>query len=257
MKKFYLILIGVVVIAVLGLLSKTYAPNLSKNEAQDIEEVKTLVANFGKELKFVSLLAPKADVEKAMDEHYAKYVTPELLAQWKQNPSLAPGRQVSSPWPDRIEIQSTEMETETSYKVNAKVIEITSNEADGGMSSSYTVMLKVQKIGSVWRVSSFQKSIYNGVPKNVTINGTLTCLPHKDMSGPITLECAFGLKEDDTASYYALDTSMLETDQAVFSETGTHVSVFGLLVPIEQISSNQWQKYNIKGIIRVASFTKQ
>jgi hypothetical protein len=37
----------------------------------------------------------------------------------------------------------------------------------------------------------------------IQINGTAVCLPHKDTSGPQTMECAYGLK-DDTGRYYAL-----------------------------------------------------
>lgn len=37
----------------------------------------------------------------------------------------------------------------------------------------------------------------------VTINGEAMCLPHKDTSGPQTMECAFGLK-DEKGQYYAL-----------------------------------------------------
>ena len=39
--------------------------------------------------------------------------------------------------------------------------------------------------------------------KEVTIKGTMTCLPHRDTSGPQTMECAFGLKGEDGV-YYAL-----------------------------------------------------
>lgn len=54
-----------------------------------------------------------------------------------------------------------------------------------------------------------------GLPKSpapkdrstVTLEGRLVCLPHKNTSGPQTLECAYGLQTDD-GTYYALrDTS--------------------------------------------------
>ena len=37
----------------------------------------------------------------------------------------------------------------------------------------------------------------------VSIKGTTLCLPHKDTSGPQTLECAYGLK-DEKGQYYAI-----------------------------------------------------
>jgi hypothetical protein len=36
-----------------------------------------------------------------------------------------------------------------------------------------------------------------------TISGMFVCLPHRNTDGPITLECAFGLR-DDNGDYYAL-----------------------------------------------------
>lgn len=38
---------------------------------------------------------------------------------------------------------------------------------------------------------------------SVSIKGTTLCLPHKDTSGPQTLECAYGLK-DKEGQYYAI-----------------------------------------------------
>ncbi len=38
---------------------------------------------------------------------------------------------------------------------------------------------------------------------DITAQGMITCLPHRDTSGPQTLECAYGL-EDIEGRYYAL-----------------------------------------------------
>lgn len=38
---------------------------------------------------------------------------------------------------------------------------------------------------------------------SISIKGTTLCLPHKDTSGPQTLECAYGLK-DEKGQYYAI-----------------------------------------------------
>lgn len=43
----------------------------------------------------------------------------------------------------------------------------------------------------------------------ITIQGRMVCLPHKNTDGPQTLECAFGLK-DDEGRYFALS----DTDSA-------------------------------------------
>jgi uncharacterized protein len=94
------------------------------------------------------------------------------------------------------------------------------------------------------------------VPYQATLTGEYICLPHRTTSGPQTLECALGIKVD-TSSYYALDLGqLLNSDQVTKLPTGTPMTVEGLLVPIDQISSDQWQKYNVKGIMRVEKVTK-
>src|SRR5512138_2049880 len=65
-------------------------------------EVKDLVENFGKRLQTVSLLAP--DAAQELQKQYSGFVAPTLLERWISDTSKAPGRMVSSPWPDRIEI---------------------------------------------------------------------------------------------------------------------------------------------------------
>ncbi len=41
----------------------------------------------------------------------------------------------------------------------------------------------------------------------VSLKGQLVCLPHRDQSGPQTMECAYGFR-DESGTYYALqDTS--------------------------------------------------
>ena len=41
-------------------------------------------------------------------------------------------------------------------------------------------------------------------PQQVSLTGIYLCLPHRDTSGPQTMECALGMQTDDGA-YYALD----------------------------------------------------
>lgn len=89
------------------------------------------------------------------------------------------------------------------------------------------------------------------LPAPVTMLGTFVCLPHRDTSGPQTQECAFGLKADN-GNYYALDWSATPTSSSDLP-MDRRFSVSGTLVPIEAISSDQWQKYNVKGIIKVTS----
>jgi hypothetical protein len=95
-----------------------------------------------------------------------------------------------------------------------------------------------------------------GLPYQATLSGEYTCLPHKDTKGPQTLECALGIKADEGA-YYALDVQgKFDTGYYIDVPSGTRIQVTGDVVPIQAISSDQWQKYDIKGIMHVTSFTK-
>lgn len=95
------------------------------------------------------------------------------------------------------------------------------------------------------------------VPVQATLTGSSTCLPHKDTTGPQTLECAMGLKTADN-KYYALDlTAVSQTGSGLLMlQNGSTVTVSGRLTPIEMISSNQWQKYNVQGIMSVQKLEK-
>jgi hypothetical protein len=91
-------------------------------------------------------------------------------------------------------------------------------------------------------------------PGKATLQGEYVCLPHRDTKGPQTLECALGVKAQD-GNYYSLDMSAV-TFPAGMINTGDAISVEGNLVPVEALSTDHWQKYNIKGIVRVESVEK-
>lgn len=84
----------------------------------------------------------------------------------------------------------------------------------------------------------------------VTITGTPTCLPHRDTSGPVTMECAIGIVGDD-GRYYALAGG---SNNSVMDNTlgDRRVKVRGILK--EPDSSSQ---YAVSGKIEVSSITKQ
>lgn len=88
-------------------------------------------------------------------------------------------------------------------------------------------------------------------PYQVTVVGKVTCLPPKDTTGPNTLECAYGLQTAD-GSYYALNLSSVTTP---ITNTQSDVVVSGLYSPVEELNTDQWQKYNIQGVIDAKSVT--
>ncbi len=86
----------------------------------------------------------------------------------------------------------------------------------------------------------------DGTPQSVTLSGTYVCLPHLDTSGPQTMECAFGLKTDDGV-YYAVNFGQSANAMNQF-QSGAHITAEGFVVIKEALSSDQWMKYNMKGI---------
>lgn len=89
------------------------------------------------------------------------------------------------------------------------------------------------------------------VPDNtIEIRGVETCLPHKNTTGPQTTECAIGLKADDGYTY-ALDTGSLQPDAIGEMAGGNRVRIVGHFVPAEALSSDQWQKYDFRGVVQV------
>lgn len=86
-------------------------------------------------------------------------------------------------------------------------------------------------------------------PQRVTLTGEYTCLPHRDTGGPQTMECALGMKADD-GNYYGLDFNFLETGVPALA-TGDRFSARGLVTPVEMLSTDHWQKYQMKGIFSV------
>lgn len=92
-------------------------------------------------------------------------------------------------------------------------------------------------------------------PSPITISGTYTCLPKVNTGGPVTLECALGLQTD--AGYYALDTSVVLTANYPAIQTGESITVEGMLVPLEMVSVDRWQTYDVVGIIAVEKIIQQ
>lgn len=100
-----------------------------------------------------------------------------------------------------------------------------------------------------------QKQIPNPPPspnlenKRGSLSGEYVCLPHVDTEGPQTMECAFGLKTDE-GEYYAVDLHLMSQPDPQL-QIGDHFTANGLIVPIEEISSDHWRKYPIKGIFSI------
>lgn len=84
-----------------------------------------------------------------------------------------------------------------------------------------------------------------GTQSDISVSGTLECLPHKG-DGPHTLECAYGLRTDDHRYYSLVDAPEPVTKFSI----GTRVNVEGTL------KANPNSSYDIVGEIDVEKITR-
>ncbi len=88
------------------------------------------------------------------------------------------------------------------------------------------------------------------VPYRTKLAGEYVCLPHKDTTGPVTQECAFGVKLDD-GTYYAISFNLMSAIVPDIA-TGNRIYANGTITPIEMLSSTHLRDtYDIKGIFSV------
>jgi hypothetical protein len=136
-------MLRIILLGFMGILVLSFSGVVSIPE----EVITRLVEEFGQNLKHVSLL-DQAEVEESMRQHYGDYVVPELLEEWIRCPRNAPGRTVSSPWPDRIEVTRIRQVARNTYQVDGEIVEVTST----GEADRRAVSLVVEKISGTWRI---------------------------------------------------------------------------------------------------------
>lgn len=113
------------------------------------------------------------------------------------------------------------------------------------------VILVVAYFAVITFIPKSKSAVLDATPQNVTLSGTYGCLPHADTSGPQTMECAFGLQAD-SGDWYAINfgSSASAADQF---QSGSHIRAEGNVVIKEALSSDHWQKYDMKGIFTVTN----
>ncbi len=122
----------------------------SGEEAGDVEMV---VRGFGERLRLVSTLGPREDAARAIREHYAPFVTPELLERWVQNPAGAPGREVSNPWPRGIDVVDV-AGTDDVKTVSGTVALVTTSDTTQVVERDPVTIQLVRSGDGRWRISS-------------------------------------------------------------------------------------------------------
>jgi glycine cleavage system H lipoate-binding protein len=137
--------------------------DVSEPETDEQENllIVNLVKSFGEKLKMVSLLAPEDMVKDSIKEYYGEFVSPELLEKWLNDPAKAPGRTISSPWPERIDIISAEKLSDTEYEVKGNIIKVTSVElAEGGIAATRPAKFLVRNIDGKWLIDDIKLGDY-------------------------------------------------------------------------------------------------
>jgi hypothetical protein len=112
-----------------------------------------VVRRFGERLRMVSVLAPTDIVVPAIREQYGPLVTPDLLGRWIADPSSAPGRQVSSPWPQRIEITDVRGDGEDVRVLDANVVYVTSADTTRVVDREAVTIEMVRGEDGIWRIA--------------------------------------------------------------------------------------------------------
>jgi len=125
------------------------------------DAAREVVVRFGERLRDVSTTADDSIVAAAVREHYADLVTPELLDAWVRNPAHAPGREVSSPWPDRIEVLEVD-DDDGGCEVDGQIVYVTSVEAGtGGAAAREGVELHVVRADDGrWLIAGVERQGY-------------------------------------------------------------------------------------------------
>lgn len=156
MTRFWPWLAAIVLLLVIG---GAYLISVTPFQADQEAAVRRLVEDFGQQLKDVSLLAPSADVAAAMQANYSPYVLDVLIQEWVIDPMNAPGRLTSSPWPDSIDIRTVTKETDTRYRVEGDIVEVTNEGGGIGEEPTETlrrpVTITAEHLEGGWRITEF------------------------------------------------------------------------------------------------------
>jgi hypothetical protein len=149
-REYFLLIVGLILVVITG--AAVYYVQRAPNRSRDMAQVTKLVTDFGSYEKNISLQAPPDAIAQDMQQNYAQYVTAALLAQWRADPSHAPGRLTSSPWPDHIEIDSVTPQG-SGYIVTGHMVMLSST----GESGIVPVVLQIIQENGAWKIAAYQQ----------------------------------------------------------------------------------------------------
>jgi hypothetical protein len=87
-------------------------------------DVRSIVVELASRMRRVSVLAADSILERSLADAYGSVVTATLLDAWQRDPRSAPGREVSNPWPARIDIHTIDPDGAT-CRVDGDVVYVT------------------------------------------------------------------------------------------------------------------------------------
>lgn len=93
----------------------------------------------------------------------------------------------------------------------------------------------------------WDKVVNEQVDSMVTITGNFSCLPLKE--GATEEECTLGVRSRD-GEHYALDISRIQDANTDLKAEDT-IAVTGTLRSVDKVEGEEWNDYNIAGVIRV------
>ena len=162
-KKTFVMAAAILLVLIVGVSGCVLVGCSGSASEEETTAIAGLVEGFGKALQTVDLAGPAPYVSAQIQHTYAPFLTGTFLSELERSPESAPGRVVSSPWPESIEITSMKQLDKHSYEVQGNIILMTSVEVlNGGNAGTQPVILTVRDSGEgrAWLIDDLSSGTY-------------------------------------------------------------------------------------------------
>jgi hypothetical protein len=182
-------------------------------------EATQVVELLGQRMRSVSLLAPDSVVGRELAEAYSTLATDAVIEQWRDAPGTAPGREVSNPWPARIEIRGSAT-TAAGCRVEGHVVYVTTADTTTPVESR-PVTVELASVGG-WKVTSYTAAGDTSAPRGSPPARDLSPAPNAGgASSPSDAATADTAPASVVRRYYAaIDAGKYEEAYALWSRGG-------------------------------------
>lgn len=117
-------------------------------------QVRSVVNGFGDVIGQVSLATTTEAVAISMDKHYALYIHPDLLADWKANPTRALGKETLAEQPDRINIETVVKNADGTYSIDGVITARTNTLSPSTVPESVPVRFVLTQGPDGWQITA-------------------------------------------------------------------------------------------------------